>query len=146
VTIDSPNPAAASGRTTHRETFEAGMAVRRAVMGDDFVERSLTQASDFTRPMQELVTEYCWGTVWDRPGLERSTRSLLNLAMLTVLGRTNDFASHVRGALTNGVSVQEIQEALLQTAIYAGVPAALESFRVAEQVIREVNGEHDEPS
>lgn len=118
MTTDFPNPTTVSSHTTRRETFEAGLAVRRAVMGDDFVERSLTQASDFTRPMQELVTEYRWGTVWDRPGLERSTRSLLNLAMLTVLGRTHEFASHVRGALSNGVSVEEIQEALLHTAIY----------------------------
>lgn len=124
--------------TTHHDTYESGLAIRKAVLGADHVERSLAQVSDFARPMQELVTEYCWGAVWSRPGLERRTRSLVNLAMLTALGRNHELAVHVRGSLTNGVTVEEIQEVLLQTAIYVGVPAALESFRVAEQVIGEV--------
>ncbi|MGW0948152.1 carboxymuconolactone decarboxylase family protein [Streptomyces sp. NPDC002623] len=127
--------------TTHRDTYEAGLAIRKAVLGADHVERSLAQVSEFARPMQELVTEYCWGAVWNRPGLERGTRSLINLAMLTALGRNHELGVHVKGALTNGVTVEEIQEVLLQTAIYVGVPAALESFRVAEQVIREVDGD-----
>lgn len=127
--------------TTHRDTYEAGLAIRKAVLGADHVERSLAQVSEFTRPMQELVTEYCWGAVWSRPGLERATRSLINLAMLTALGRNHELGVHVKGALTNGVTAEEIQEVLLQTAIYVGVPAALESFRVAEQVIREVKGD-----
>lgn len=122
---------------THRETYEAGLATRKAVMGAEHVERSLAQASEFARPMQELVTEYCWGAVWNRPGLERRTRSLVNIAMLTALGRNHELGGHVRGALRNGVSVEEIQEVLLQTAIYVGVPAALEAFRVAEQAISE---------
>jgi 4-carboxymuconolactone decarboxylase len=126
---------------THRDTYEAGLAIRKAVLGADHVERSLAKVSEFARPMQELVTEYCWGAVWSRPGLERRTRSLVNLAMLTALGRNHELGVHVKGALTNGVTTEEIQEVLLQTAIYVGVPAALESFRVAEQVIGEVNGD-----
>ena len=126
---------------THRDTYEAGLAIRKAVLGADHVERSLAKVSEFARPMQELVTEYCWGAVWSRPGLERRTRSLVNLAMLTALGRNHELGVHVKGALTNGVTTEEIQEVLLQTAIYVGVPAALESFRVAEQVINEVNGD-----
>jgi 4-carboxymuconolactone decarboxylase len=122
----------------HQETFDAGMKVRREVLGDAHVERSLAAASEFSRPIQELVTEYCWGEVWTREGLPRQTRSLINIAMLTALNRSHELAVHVRGAITNGVSEAEIQEVLLQTAIYVGVPAALESFRVAEGVINEM--------
>jgi 4-carboxymuconolactone decarboxylase len=122
---------------THEQAFQRGMAVRREVLGVEHVDRSLAQVSDFARPMQELVTEYCWGIVWARDGLERKTRSLLNLAMLTALNRTHEFGVHVRGALTNGVTVAEIQETLLQTAIYVGVPAALESFRIADAILKE---------
>lgn len=127
--------------TAHRDTYEAGLAVRKAVLGAEHVERSLAQVSEFSRPIQELVTEYCWGAVWTRPGIDRRTRSLVNLAMLTALGRNHELGVHVKGALTNGVTVEEIQEVLLQTAVYVGVPAALESFRVAERVIEEVNGD-----
>jgi 4-carboxymuconolactone decarboxylase len=130
-----------SGDATHRDTYEAGLAIRKAVLGAEHVERSLARVTEFSRPVQELVTEYCWGAVWSRPGLERRTRSLVNLAMLTALGRNHELGVHVKGALTNGVTTEEIQEVLLQTAIYVGVPAALESFRVAEQVIGEVNGD-----
>lgn len=139
-TNEPPTTGTTTHGTTHRDTYEAGLAIRKAVLGADHVERSLAGVSDFARPMQELVTEYCWGAVWSRPGLERRTRSLINLAMLTALGRNHELAVHVKGALTNGVTVEEIQEVLLQTAIYVGVPAALESFRVAEQVIVEVKG------
>jgi 4-carboxymuconolactone decarboxylase len=124
---------------THRETFERGMQVRREVLGGAHVDRSLDQVSEFSRPIQELVTEYCWGTVWSRDGLPRATRSLVNIAMLTALNRSHELGVHVRGAINNGVSVAEIQEVLLQTAIYVGVPAALESFRVAERVITEMH-------
>ena len=123
---------------THRETYERGLQARREVLGDAHVEKSLAQATEFTRPIQELVTEYCWGEVWTRDGLERKTRSMINLAMLTALNRSHELAVHVRGALNNGVTETEIQEVLLQTAIYVGVPAALESFRVAERVIGEM--------
>ncbi|MBT1003940.1 carboxymuconolactone decarboxylase family protein [Paenarthrobacter sp. DKR-5] len=121
----------------HKQTYEAGITMRKQVLGADHVERSLARVSDFSRPVQELVTEYCWGGVWTREGLEPKTRSMLNLAMLTALNRSHELGVHVRGALNNGVTIEEIQEVLLQTAIYVGVPAALESFRVAEQVIEE---------
>ncbi|MBV9197824.1 MAG: 4-carboxymuconolactone decarboxylase [Solirubrobacterales bacterium] len=117
--------------------FETGMQTRREVLGAEHVDRSLAQASDFSRPLQELVTEYCWGTVWSRPGLDRRTRSLINIAMLTALGRRHELTIHVRGALTNGVTPEEIQEALLQTAIYCGVPAAMDAQRTAEAVLIE---------
>lgn len=126
----------------HKQTYEAGIAMRKQVLGADHVERSLAQVSDFSRPVQELVTEYCWGAVWTRNGLEPKTRSMLNLAMLTALNRSHELGVHVRGALNNGVTVEEIQEILLQAAIYVGVPAALESFRIAEQVIEEAKN-HD---
>lgn len=126
---------------THSEPYERGIAIRRAVLGDEHVDRSLAQVSDFSRPVQELVTEYCWGVIWNREGLERKTRSLLNLAMLTALNRSHELGVHVRGAVNNGVSTAEIQETLLQAAVYAGAPAALESFRVAERVLREMG--HD---
>jgi 4-carboxymuconolactone decarboxylase len=115
--------------------LEIGLQTRREVLGAEHVDRSLAQATDFARPIQELVTEYCWGAVWARPGLERRVRSLLNIAMLTALGRQHELELHVRGALTNGVTVTEIQEALLQAAIYCGVPAAMEATRTAEAAL-----------
>jgi 4-carboxymuconolactone decarboxylase len=118
--------------------FEAGMRVRKEVLGAEHVERSLANARPFSAPVQSLVTEYCWGEVWTREGLDRRTRSLLNLVMLTALGRNHELAVHVRGAVTNGVTAEEIQEALLQSAVYCGVPAALEAFRVAEAVLEEL--------
>lgn len=130
-----------SSAHTHEETYKHGLENRRAVLGDEHVERSLEQVSEFSRPIQEFVTEYCWGEVWGRDTLERKTRSLLNLALLTALNRSHELAAHVRGAVNNGVTVAEIQETLLQCAVYVGVPAALESFRVAERVLRELG--HD---
>ncbi|MEV0161863.1 4-carboxymuconolactone decarboxylase [Nonomuraea fuscirosea] len=124
-----------------QDRFEAGLAMRKAVLGAAHVERSLAAVSDFSRPVQELVTEYCWGAVWTREGLDRRTRSLLNLAMLTALNRGHELSVHVRGAVANGVTETEIQEALLQTAIYAGVPAALEAFRIAERTLGELRAE-----
>lgn len=123
---------------SHRQTFEDGLAVRREVLGAAHVDASLGATSEFSRPIQELVTEYCWGGVWASDGLPRKTRSLINVAMLTALNRSHELAVHVRGALNNGATESEIQEVLLQTAIYVGVPAALESFRVAEAVVNEV--------
>ncbi|PXW27775.1 4-carboxymuconolactone decarboxylase [Nocardia sp. 348MFTsu5.1] len=122
---------------TRRETYDAGMKVRQEVVGAEYVERAVAATTDFTRPMQELVTEYCWGAVWTRDGLGRRERSMINLAMLTALGKPTELAAHVRGALNNGVTPEEIQEVLLQTAIYVGVPAALESFRVANEIVAE---------
>lgn len=124
--------------TSHSETYEQGLQVRREVLGDAHVERSLAQVSEFSRPIQELVTEYCWGEIWSRDGLPRATRSLINIAMLTALNRGHELGVHVRGAINNGVTEAEIQEVLLQTAIYVGVPASLESFRIAEGVLKEM--------
>lgn len=125
-------------QATVQDRYEAGLAVRKEVLGAEHVQRSLDSASDFSRPMQELVTEYCWGAVWTREGLDRRSRSLINLAMITVLNRHHELAVHVKGAVTNGVTISEIQEVLMQTAIYAGVPAALESFRIAEQALTDL--------
>ncbi|ASR36907.1 4-carboxymuconolactone decarboxylase [Prauserella marina] len=123
---------------SHHESYERGIDMRKRVLGAEHVERSLASVSEFSRPIQELVTEYCWGEVWTRPGIEPRTRSMLNLAMLTALNRPHELAVHVRGAVHNGVTAAEIQEVLLQTAIYVGVPAALESFRIAERVLTEL--------
>jgi 4-carboxymuconolactone decarboxylase len=126
---------------THRESYERGLQVRREVLGEAHVDKSLAQVTDFSRPIQELVTEYCWGEVWSRDGLPRATRSLINIAMLTALNRSHELGVHVRGAINNGVTEEEIQEVLLQTAIYVGVPASLESFRIAEGVLKEMRGQ-----
>ena len=130
-----------NGRNGTDDRFERGLAIRKEVVGSDHVERSMAQVSDFSRPVQEYVTRCCWGEVWDRPGLDRRTRSLLNLVMLTALNRGHELAVHVRGAITNGVTEAEIQEALLQAAVYVGVPAALESFRIAERTLGELRAE-----
>jgi 4-carboxymuconolactone decarboxylase len=119
------------------EMYEHGLSIRREVVGAEYVDRSLAQADEFTKPLQDLVTEYCWGRVWGRDGLPRSTRSLLNVAMLTALNRPHELKLHVTGALRNGCSADDIREVLLQTAIYCGVPAALDSFRVAREAIAE---------
>ena len=118
------------------DTFERGLEIRKAVLGPDHVERSMQSADDFNRPYQEMITDYCWGAVWGREGLPRKTRSLLNLAMLTALGREDEFKLHVRGAIRNGVTKAEIQEVLLQAMIYCGVPAANSAFAQARQVFK----------
>jgi 4-carboxymuconolactone decarboxylase len=125
------------------ELFEKGLQVRREVLGAEHVEASLSQADDFSRPLQELVTEYCWGNVWSRPGLDRKTRSLINVAMLTALNRPHEVKLHLRGALNNGCSKNDIMEVLLQTAIYCGVPAAMDSLRVAKEFFQEVESKQD---
>lgn len=119
------------------EMFDKGLAMRKRVLGAEYVEKSLAAADEYTRPLQELVTEYCWGAVWNRPGLEPKTRSMLNIGMLTALNRPHELKIHIAGALTNGCTREEIIEVLLQTAIYCGVPAALESTRIAREVFRE---------
>lgn len=121
------------------DRFEEGLAVRRAVLGEEYVNRAIEQADDFTRPLQELVTEYCWGTVWTRPGLSRKMRSMINLAMISALNRPHELKLHVKGALRNGCTREEIREVLLQVAIYCGVPAAVDSFRVAAEAFKEVD-------
>jgi 4-carboxymuconolactone decarboxylase len=119
------------------DRYQLGLDVRREVLGREHVDASLDRATDFSRPVQDLVTEFCWGAVWSRPGLDRRTRSLVNIAMLTVMNRNTELAVHVRGAVTNGATIEEIQEVLLQTAVYVGFPASLESFRIAERVLEE---------
>jgi len=122
----------------NQELFEKGLQTRREVLGEEYVNNSLKNADSFNMPMQELVTQYCWGDVWNRPGLDRRTRSFLNLAMLTALNRPHEIKIHVRGAINNGLSKEEIQEAFLQAAIYCGVPAAIDSFRCAKEVFKEM--------
>lgn len=125
----------------NKEKFESGLEIRRSVLGAEYVDNSINNATDFNMPMQELVTEYCWGEVWARPGLPKKTRSMINLAMITALNRPHELKLHVRGAINNGVSREEIQEVLLQTAIYCGVPAAIDSFRTAKEVLDEIDNE-----
>jgi 4-carboxymuconolactone decarboxylase len=124
--------------TEGSESFRRGLDVRKQVLGDQHVERSLSRVSEFSEPVQRLVTEHCWGDIWTREGLDHRTRSLLNLAMLTAMNRMHEFAVHVRGAVRNGCTQAEIQETLLQAGVYCGAPAALESFRVAERVLAEM--------
>ena len=123
------------------EKFEKGLEVRREVLGDEYVDKALNDVDDFNRPMQDLVTEYCWGTIWTRDGLPRKTRSLLNLGMLTALNRPHEVRAHVVGALNNGCTRAEIMETLLQAAIYCGVPAGIDSFRTARAVFDELDQE-----
>ena len=124
-----------------KELFEAGLAVRKAVLGAEFVENAIASADDFNRPLQELVTEYCWGACWTRPGLSAKERSMLNLAMLTALNRPHELKMHIKGALRNGVTRDEIREILLQTGVYCGVPAAVDAFRSAKEAIAEFEKE-----
>jgi 4-carboxymuconolactone decarboxylase len=120
-----------------KATFERGRQIRSAVLGKEFVDKAFETADDFNRPLQELVTEYCWGAIWGREQLPRKTRSMLNLAMISALNRPHELRMHVKGALVNGVTPEEIREVLLQVAIYCGVPAAVDSFRVAREVLQE---------
>ena len=115
--------------------FEKGLATRTQVMGKDFVSKAFDNATEFTLPMQHYITQNAWGDVWQRPGLDLKTRSLITVAMLTALGKQHELKGHVRGALNNGASVTEIQEVLLHASIYCGVPTAVEAFRSAAEVI-----------
>ena len=121
------------------DLFKQGKKIRGEVAGADHLDRMLAKADDFSAPIQQLVTEYCWGAVWARDGLPRKTRSMLNLAMLSALNRSHEFRGHVRGALNNGVTRAEICEVLLQVAVYCGMPAGMEAFRVAREVFAEVD-------
>lgn len=119
------------------EKFQAGLEVRRKVLGAEYVDRALAQAEDFSRPLQEYVTECCWGGVWTRPGLTLKERSMITLAALAALGRTHEVKLHVRGALNNGLTREQIREVLLHVAAYAGVPAAVDAFRAAQEAFQE---------
>jgi 4-carboxymuconolactone decarboxylase len=119
------------------ESFKRGLKTRAAVLGDAYVNTSLESATEFSWPMQQLVTEHCWDGIWNRPGLSRRDRSLINLAMISALNRQHELKTHVRGALNNGLTPEEIREVFLQVAIYCGMPAAIDSFRTAQQVLDE---------
>jgi 4-carboxymuconolactone decarboxylase len=119
------------------DTYEKGMEVRRAVLGDAHVDRAIANTTDFTAPFQEFITNSAWGSVWARDGLDRKTRSAITLAVLTALGRENEIAMHVRGAITNGMTRSEIAEVLLHTSVYAGVPVSNAAFAIAQRVFDE---------
>jgi 4-carboxymuconolactone decarboxylase len=125
------------GITVDQNTYDKGHAIRSAVLGEAYVNAATANADDFIKPFQDLVTEYCWGAVWGREDLPLKTRSMLNLAMISVLNRPHELRTHIRGALTNGVTREEIREVFMQVAIYAGVPAAVDSFRIARDVFAE---------
>ncbi len=127
------------------ERFEAGLKTRREVLGDAYVDRALAGADDWTRPFQEFVTAQAWNDIWNRPGLGRRSRSLINLAMLGALGRSQELATHVRGALNNGVTPEQIREVFFQLAGYAGFPAAVEAFRTAQPIVAEWRTTHRQP-
>jgi len=118
--------------------FDKGLAIRKSVLGAEFVDNAFKSADDFNREFQELVTQYCWGEVWGRPGLDKKTRSMLNLAMLSALNRPHEIKLHVRGALNNGLTKEEIKEVFMQVAIYCGVPAGVDGFRIAREVFKEM--------
>jgi 4-carboxymuconolactone decarboxylase len=122
-----------------KQTFDKGMEIRKAVLGAEFVEKSFASADDFNMPMQELTTEYCWGAVWGRETLDRRTRSMLNLAMISALNRPHELKMHVKGALKNGVNKEEIREIFLQVAIYCGIPAGVDSFRIARDAFADID-------
>jgi 4-carboxymuconolactone decarboxylase len=124
-----------------KELWDKGLAVRKEVLGAEYVERQLKTVDDFGMPMQELVTQSCWGWLWTRPQLPRKLRSLVNLGMLSALNRPHEFKTHVRGALTNGCSREEIREVLLQVAVYCGMPAGVEAFRLAREAMKEYEQE-----
>lgn len=122
----------------YTEKFSKGLKTRKEVLGEEYVERSLANVDEFTWPMQQMVTEYCWDEVWNRPGLDRRSRSLLNLGMISALNRQHELKLHVRGAINNGITREELTEVFLQVAIYCGVPAALDSLRSANEVLKEM--------
>ncbi len=122
-----------------QKTHDKGLEIRKAVLGEAYVSNALKNVDDFNRPFQQLLNEYCWGTVWGREELPRKTRSMLNIAMISILNRPHELRAHLKGALTNGVTRDEIREILLQVAIYAGMPAAVDSFRIARELFAELD-------
>lgn len=123
-----------------KKMHDKGLEVRKAVLGEAYVNNALKNVDDFNRPFQEMLNEYCWGTLWGREELPRKTRSMLNIAMIAILNRQHEFRAHLKGALTNGVTRDEIREILMQVAIYGGMPAAVDSFRIAREVFAEIDG------
>ena len=122
----------------NKELFDKGLKVRREVLGCEYVDNAIKNADDFSRPLQEFVTEYCWGELWNRPSLDRKSRSMLNLAMLAALNRPHEIKLHIRGAINNGMTKDEIKEVFLQVGVYCGVPAAVDAFRSAREVFAEM--------
>ena len=122
-----------------QDTFDKGLRTRALVLGQEYVDRAVKTADDFNRPFQDLVTEYCWGAVWGRDELPRKTRSMITVAMIAVLNRPHELRTHIHAALTNGVTRDELREILMQVAIYAGVPAAVDSFRIAREAFAETD-------
>jgi 4-carboxymuconolactone decarboxylase len=122
-----------------KKMHDKGLEIRKAVLGEAYVSNALKSVDDFNRPFQEMLNEYCWGTVWGREELPRKTRSMLNIAMIAILNRQHEFRAHLKGALTNGVTREEIREILMQVAIYGGMPAAVDSFRIAREVFAEID-------
>ena len=122
----------------NKELFDKGLKVRREVLGTEYVDNAIKNADDFSRTLQEFVTEYCWGELWNRPGLDRKSRSMLNLAMLAALNRPHEIKLHIRGAINNGMTKDEIKEVFLQVGVYCGVPAAVDAFRSAREVFAEM--------
>jgi 4-carboxymuconolactone decarboxylase len=129
----------AGGEKMSSDLFERGMKLRKQVLGKEYVEKSLAAADEFSRPMQELSTEYCWGYVWGRPGLALRDRSLINIAMISALNRPHELKLHVKAALTNGLSREEIREVLMQVAVYCGIPAGIDSVRIAREAFAEID-------
>ena len=124
-------------KRSHKERHESGLKTRREVLGAEYVDKSMAAVDDFNQPFAELLNTYCWNDVWNRPGLPRQTRSMLNLAMLSALGKEHELKLHINGALNNGLTKEQIREVFLQVAIYCGVPAAVVSFRCAKEVFKE---------
>ena len=121
-----------------KQRFDGGMKIRREVLGAEYVDRNMASADEFSMAMQDLTTRYCWGDIWARPGLDRKQRSMINLAMIAALNRPHELKAHVKGALNNGLTKDEIKEVLLQVAVYAGIPAGMDSFRLAREVFAEM--------
>lgn len=121
----------------HKDRYDQGLKTRREVLGAEYVDKSMAAVDDFNKPFVEMLNTYCWNDIWNRPGLERKTRSMLNLAMLSALGKEHELKLHLAGALNNGVTKEQIREVLLQVAIYCGVPAAVVAFRCAKEVFKE---------
>ena len=121
-----------------KEMYEKGLEIRRSVLGKDFVDAAIANATDFNRPLQEYVTQYCWGEIWGRPGLDKKTRSIINLAMISALNRQHEVKMHVKGAINNGLTKDEIREVLMQVACYCGIPAGVDAFRTAMEAFKEM--------
>jgi len=124
-------------KRAHKERYDAGLKTRREVLGAQYVDKAMAATDDFSKPFVELLNTYCWNDIWNRPGLDRKTRSMLNLAMLSALGKEHELKLHLNGALNNGLTKEQIREVLLQVAIYCGVPAGVVAFRCAREVFKE---------